>query len=476
MRFEKIGRDKRRLVCIAISIFVFAVAIRFYKLGEWPFVPDEIATIEEESLLFGRSEIPNDHQYYRLPKIIPLAYLLHHIDYSMFGSDELGSRVIPALMSSICVLVIFLMINPLKGLPTAVATSLIFAVWPSHVSLSQQNRYYAAAAFFSTICLLAGAYVADRRSIKMCFIACLALVAAVLCNTLTGAFLGIVLVGIIGGSFAERQNPPGVPIMIMGITAIGLLLLYWHYLRPLITGWNEGAECGYSVTHAILGSVNLIGWPTAVLGSAGTLFLLTQRSAQNWYWIASILGCAVATVLLPMFFVFSPYHILPFSVSVVCVAGFFVGAQYEILSRKSRWVGIIWIIVPILLSLPSLLSHYRDGSRCDYRTAAHYVEEHWLGGDRVTAPSIGLFRHYAPNLQPSIALAWGSLTLKQLSQLAMEPGRLWIVLESFRGGLNIELRRWLGANCTYEFRVQAKRFDYHEQTVEVFLCKPLNCD
>ena len=119
------------------------------------------------------------------------------------------------------------------------------------------------------------------------------------------------------------------------------------------------------------------------------------------------------------------------------------------------------------MNLPSLASHYVDGSRPDMRTAARYVEKNWQPGDRVAGFSMGLFGHYVPHCDPRIPLPADAR--ETLESLAAGKGRLWIVLQSARGGLSEDLRRWLGTRCSHELTVQRKRFDFPEYTVDVFL-------
>jgi hypothetical protein len=56
-----------------------------------------------------------------------------------------------------------------------------------------------------------------------------------------------------------------------------------------------------------------------------------------------------------------------------------------------------------------------------------------------------------------------------LRQLAAGHGRLWVVVGSTRGGLPDGLQRWLLANTSHRLHVNAKRLDYFENTMDVFV-------
>ena len=69
-----------------------------------------------------------------------------------------------------------------------------------------------------------------------------------------------------------------------------------------------------------------------------------------------------------------------------------------------------------------------------------YIEKRWEAGDRVTGFSMGLFGHYAPRCSPRIPVGHSVAAIEKVSA---GPGRLWIVVQSTRGGLPERMQRWL---------------------------------
>src|SRR5512139_651357 len=102
---------------LALGILILAVAgsLRFCRLGRWSFGYDELPTFREEASLFGRQEPAGDGQCYKLPRVLPLAYSIHHVGFELFGRDELGSRVMGALFGTMVVLAVFLLLDPVEG-------------------------------------------------------------------------------------------------------------------------------------------------------------------------------------------------------------------------------------------------------------------------------------------------------------------------------------------------------------------------
>jgi hypothetical protein len=363
--------------------------------------------------------------------------------------------------------IVFLLLEGWRGRPTAIAVSLLLALWPEHVFHSQQTRFYIIVGFFSFLSVLVGALAVRRRSVPLVGAACCLVFAAILCHTVTAALLGIIFLGILAASYAERQPVSNSMILLFLVATACIAGFSVVYVWPLMRGWNQGETWGYSISHSILASVNMIGWPVFLLAVLGGLYMLRERNGENWYWITCALGWGAASVALPRVVSYQPAYAFPFALSVLVLAGCATGVLYERLREKGVWLASAGVILVCVMNLPSLASHYVDGSRSDMRTAASYVEANWLLGDRVTGFSMGLFGHYAPHCSPRIPLPFDSIP--KLEELSADSGRLWIVVQSTRGGLREDLRRWLGTHCSHELKVQRKRFDYPEYSVDVYL-------
>jgi len=395
MNRQSLRTTSKSGLLIALFLLILAGSLRFYKLGAWPFAGDETSTFAEERSLFHLDDVPPDTQTYRLSRVIPLSYLFHHISDAVFGRDEFGSRVIMAVLGTLGVVVVFLMLDVLKGRATAIATALLVALWPEHVFQSQQTRFYIIAAFFSYLCIFIGALAAQRRStlLSIC-LGCSAL-AAILCHTLMGVLLPVTFAGVMAAAYAERRPWPKNVVLVFLVAVAAVGIFFGIYIRPLLLGWNSGETWGYGIAHSAFASVNMVGWPVALLAAVGFLLLLRERNAQNWYWITCSFGWAAATVVFPLLVAYHPEYVFPLAISVMVLAGCAIGTIYEHLRSKSALIGAAWVGLACLGSLPSLASHYMDGGRSDLRTAAQYVKTIGKAGDRVTGFSMGLFGYYA---------------------------------------------------------------------------------
>jgi hypothetical protein len=344
-------------------------------------------------------------------------------------------------------------------------------VWPEHIFQSQQNRFYMPALVCSSLSLLAGAWAVQRRSVGWTLAACLAALAGILAHTLLGLLLGGLFVAILAGTLARRQPVPWSMLGVLVVAALGALVLSFVYLVPLMRGWNRAENWGYSPVHGVLAAVNQVGWPIVLLAGVGAAGVLGHRDGQGWYWLTWAGLWASAAVVLPLVVVFHPAYLFPFSLGVLVLAGRVAGEVYDSLRTRSGLAAWVWMIVVCGFNLPSLASHYQDGSRHDFRTPAQYIAHHWQPGDRIASATNVLLGYYADVCRSAEPLAaWNPLP--ELQRLTATPGRLWIVLPSDRGGKPEDLQRWLGTYCAQELEVRRKRFDYRDFVVEVFLYAP----
>ena len=343
---------------VACCLMLLAGFLRFYKLGDWPFAGDELGTIGEEQQLFEGGTAVSENQAYRLPRIVPLSYLMHHIGDSVFGRDEFGSRVLMAVFGTLGVGVTFLLLDSLKGRATAFACALLLALWPDHIFQSQQTRFYIIAAFFAGLAMLLGGFVAQRRSTFSAVVACCALIAAILCHTLMAVLWGTILAGIVAGSIAERRPFPKNVALVFAVAGILIALFGLFYVRPLASGWNSGETWGYGTLHSLLAAVNSVSWPVFLLAGLGVLLLLRDRNAQNWYWVACALGWGAVSAVLPAPDRLSPGYAFPLASSVFVVAACAIGTIYEYLKTRGALIGAAWIGIACLSSLPGVASYY----------------------------------------------------------------------------------------------------------------------
>ena len=458
----------RGIVGIALALGMLAGMLRFYRLGDWPFSGDELATITETDRFFDDGGGGASDQFCRLPKLIPLSYIVHHLGYQWFGRDEFGSRVSQALLGMVHVVLAFVLLHGPLGRPTAVATALLIALWPEHIHRSQENRFYMTACVFASLCMLAGGQAVYRRSPAWAVFAGLVAGAAVFTHSLLGVLWGGLFLGFFAVAYvaSDRRLRRWAWFTVAGASLIvGATALY---IVPLTAHWNAGETWSYGQVHALQAAVSQFGWPATILASIGVVAALQSRNEQDWYWLAWASAWLVSSVILPCIVIYHPGYSFPLSLGILVMAGRGIARIYEGLRAQGSWTATAWVGLACLVNFPSLVSHYADGDCYDYRAAARYISLEWQEGDRVLTFSPTLLKHYSsPEIQPIGVSA--SNIVDAVVHEAAGAERVWIVVPSSRTGQPEPVRAWLGAHCSRRFHLQKRRFDYYENIVEVYL-------
>ena len=464
-------RGGRRPLTLALVIAVLAAALRFFDLGMWPYSGDETASLYEERSLFHGVSIPPDSQTYRLPRLIPASYLAFHISHELFGRNEWGTRVVIASLGVLSVMLVYWLLS--GPFPPIVATvsAMLVALLPQHVLHSQETRFYMVAAFFAFATLLLGSRALSTRSTLYAVLAVVAAFLAVLAHTLLVLLLPLLMLAVGAATFGKGGAVPRATWIVFAAGMAAMVLVLVFYMRPLLGGWNEQVTWGYSVSHAVLASVVMLGWPLTLLTVVGLALLLQERTAQGYYWAVCCLGWLGATLVLPLLVPYHTEYVFPLVLGAIVAAAYAISVVNQLLRTRAAVAAVAWLGLSCLANLPALASYYVDGSRWNLKTAAAYVRSNWLPGDRVAGDAMGLFHQYAAHCcEPLIAVAPGSQG--QLAHLVAGRGRLWIVLENTRAGLEPHLQRWLFDCAVHKLSVGGRRFDDAQFSVEVYLAVP----
>ncbi|MDR0391972.1 MAG: hypothetical protein LBH59_08705 [Planctomycetaceae bacterium] len=485
---------------IFLLLVFFAGVLRFSYLGEWSFGFDELFTITETKIYFGEMPVPDEYlkngkikpeetQLYRLPRMIFASYFVHWFDYKLFGENEFGSRFLMAVLGTLNVGVIFLLSRPLFGFANALILSLLFLFLPEHILQSQNNRFYIQSFFSNSVVLLLGYYVVMRRSITATFLLAPMAILMLLFNTFNiviwCSLFGAVITDMFFARKSDGKNLTRVDIKIILLLLLWSILLFvilFFYVMPFANSWNQSANWGYSSFHAVLSFINIIGWSMFLFSVLGSCILFLRiRDCGNGYWFFCVLCCGFAVFVLPLKITYNSQYGIIFIFPFIVSASIFIREVYNLISQSTiplkHVLGVIWVCASLLLGLPSLFSYYQDGGRPNNRAAFQYVADNWHEGDRLTGTVMGAAQYYIPDKMPKIPLHYEPTEAIKELQTTLDQniggdGRLWIVILSSRGGIDEDLRRWLGQNATFERKFSKRRFDYAENNIEIFLAPP----
>lgn len=132
----------RNFVLIALClIMVLAAALRFYQIDSPHLDADESLTVELANLEFGTllEELQNGRP--------PVQIILLHFWMRLFGTSDLASRGLSAVIGVLSVPFVYLIGNRLFGRDVGLVSAILLALGFAHIFHSQEVRYYSVLAF-----------------------------------------------------------------------------------------------------------------------------------------------------------------------------------------------------------------------------------------------------------------------------------------------------------------------------------------
>jgi hypothetical protein len=452
-----------------IAVVMLAGVLRVAGLGRWSFASDELGTFAEVEQLFGEARLSEDDPDRNVPRLVPLATALHATGYALFGRDEFGSRTLPALFGLAQVIVVGLGLRGLAGRTTAIAAALLLALSPEHLFYSQYNRFYAPAALFGSLAFLAAARAVKVDSARWMAVAVIATLAGILVHALLGlVFGGLAAALLLLWLFRDLRSRRLWIVVLAGALVAALYAAL--YLYPL--GRDKAVSywwTGYSIPRALLSGVSQVSWPVALFAVPGLLVLWKRDRAQAIFWVAQAAVWAGALVILPRVLPFHSAYVFALNLPLFVLAAAGFAEIADRLSERSRAIAVVVAGCLFLLNLPAVASHYRDGSRHDFRAAAHWIAERIGPDDVIVAVQGDKLARYRPELEGR----WHRLPARDIPQFVESrrpaSGRVWIVLPGGRGGLPEPWREWAERVGRPQTTIVHSRFDYHEYPIFILL-------
>jgi dolichyl-phosphate-mannose-protein mannosyltransferase len=471
------------------GLIVLALALRFWRLGEWNLEGDEIFTLRDST------------NQPRLSNPRPLLYFLnYYVVRPLVPLDELGLRLLPALFGVLAIPVFYLVARRLVGTRAALFGSLFLTVSSLHVYHSQAARYW------SLVFLLSAVYpfaiylgIRDRnpRTLALGLVTGILAVLAHPTSVLLVGGLGLWL--LVTALQRERFARLWSQRNVRWGAYLGIILAAIITTRfiPMLRGWmnaHTGTQLsdhllrlpsGPGLTQAgiLLSYVEGLTTSLVLVGLIGIWLLWQTRDRSLALLLVSLLVFPVAfIVLLSLRTAVSTTYLLP------TAPVFFIGAGV-LMDRlaavdwgvRPRWLMPATIAIVIILgSVPTLISQYRDGRRNDFRGVAQWLEKRMAPGDVVYSDQFLVLSHYMGEavVQRLIADTTPLAETSRQLQAGHTGGTLWIVApHSARGSHRTNpkmgtLKSWLYRNCQLSNSVGVARLDYRQNELEIYRCPP----
>jgi mannosyltransferase len=355
---------ERTAVVLAL-LTLLAAALRFWRLGDWSFWADEIATLR-------------DAQHLRNVITYPVGYALIGFVVRHWGPHEFAARLVPAIAGAISVPALYLIGRKLFSERAAVLSAVLLAVSSYHIFFSQEARYYTLMTLFSMLgmwCAFVGLEHNNRK----------ALVGAVLLLALAGWThwtAGLVLPALAVyalWNWRHEERPAGLrwsnlAILFGPFVAVGIF-----FARPVLSflaDWQ--ARGGFSIGRCALTAAKLTDRyePAVLIFAAVAAWALLQQRDRRGTWL---LGWALAPPALVVVFVGFAEGGSRFALVALPAFLLLAGEGLDFLlrsaagsRRKVAWLLVGLVIVSLGLK-DAFYFTYECGERPRWREAAQYV-------------------------------------------------------------------------------------------------------
>jgi len=378
----------RRLWLVLFAVVVMAACLDSYGIRQWPMADDEVPSLVE----MGLYEVPGNAfsvpavQLERLPKALPVWYAFQSAALRLLTGNEFGFRL-PSLICAILVSgLTFVAAARWRGLWFGLALAIVLNLSQPFVYLAQIDRFYSMPLLLLTLTLMV--MWASRSGMSMMVATAVLATLTVLSHNVTVAVFVLGFIAACGAYLVGRA--PWSLVVRTAIAASISVVLYFVLIRPLVTGWNSTGN----PTPVLVSFAAHVGVPSLALAFLGLWLAATRRESgvSMVWWGLVLVGTLCFMPVTSMSW--NPRYFLFFMPPVWMLAAYAmerVAQRFEYRSTAAVWYGCV-----AALLLPSLVSHYRDGSRHDYRRAAAVLVENARDDQPILSDDAETISYYLP--------------------------------------------------------------------------------
>jgi hypothetical protein len=434
---------------------VITGAIESYGITTWPMADDEVPSLVE----MGLSDVPPSmfsvppDQVGRLARTNPVWYRSQRFLIDHLPGGDVRYRVPSVVWSVLTVAVAFLATARIAGMPFAAALVGVLLGSEPFVFLAQINRFYSLPLLLLTLTFVTIWWPRDRPWMVVVtgFLAAL----TVLAHNMTMVVLVLAFLASLSGLVVT--DVPRRVLVRSGFAAAVGLGLYVFYIRPLIAGWNSTGN----PTPVLVSFVAHAGVPTlalAVFGVSRAWAWRREQPALLW-WALMFAGSFCVFELAhigwnPRYFVFFMPALWMLAACAVAAIGRAVGGGFA---------GAVWYACIAMLFAPGLLSHLQDGSRHDYRAAAHILIERASHGEPILSDDAETISYYLPRDR------WAHLQVR--TKVRVPPASAFFLVT--RANVWMPQPEFPGRQMNLLAEIERRRFDQFSHVLRVYYVAPV---
>jgi Dolichyl-phosphate-mannose-protein mannosyltransferase len=468
------------------ALIIVALALRFWRIGDWNFEATEMFTLR-------------DSIHLRLTNPRPLSYLLNYYLVRPFMPlDEFGLRLLPAVFGVLAIPAFYFVSRRLTGSRAALFSTLLLTFNELHVYYSQFARYWSLVFLLCAVypyAIYVGIRERDRRALAFGFV-----------TGILAALAHPVSVLLIGGPaiwflatylrprhfrtlWQRREFRIGV-----ALAAVLLVVVLVRFV-PILQGWifahdtNPGSgqfllrgrmAPGLKQFFYVVAYVESLTIPLVLSAMVGVYLLWQGRDRFLAIFLTSLALFPITFLtLLSLRTPVSTYYLLPTAPVFFIGAGVFFDRLAEVeWGLRPRWLLPVTVAAMVIAAgAPTLISQYRNGRRYDFRGVARWIGTRRTASDIVFSDQPMVLAYYLPGTQverlryDTIPLA---RSLHDIQQRSRE-GALWIVAPTPSHSLRTTLKQgglsdWIYDHCRLRNIIGTGRIDFRQQYLQVHRC------
>ena len=378
-----------RLWLLTAIVILVSTMVQTYGISKWPMADDEVLSLVTMGLAKVDADLfafPADH-HVKLPRAVPVWHAIQRQALRLFPHGEAGYRIPSVICGILFSALVFLVAARWRDLWFAAALAILINGNQLFVHVAQVNRFYSMPLLF--LALAVAAMWFPRGGMATIVMTGVLALLTVLSHNATVPFFGLAFVASCATSVLRLT--PWTLLVRSGTAFAVSTSVYLFYLMPLIRGWYTTGN----PTPVLVSFSAYLGIPTVALGCLGAWLIVSRRTRreQSLWWLLVASGTLCLFVVStfswnPRYFVF----FLPAFWMLAAEAMAVVARRFDYGLTGAIWYGCI-----IVLLLPNLFSHFADGSRHDYRSAAAVVIQKAQPTEQVLSDDAETIAYYLPD-------------------------------------------------------------------------------
>jgi 4-amino-4-deoxy-L-arabinose transferase-like glycosyltransferase len=426
------------------AITLLATGLRFYKLGEWSFWIDEIATIRRAQAHVNLETIINE--WWRPP----LSLILIDSALDILGVSEWSARLVPTVIGIISIPVLYFPIKKLFGPAVALVALFLLAISPWHLYWSQNARFYTSLMLLYSLASFAFFLGIEQDRPWYIFGFFLLLFLAVGERIIALFLPPVVICYLLLLKIMPFEKPPGLRTRNLLFLLLPGIAFVIHEVYAFATNGNAFlahtidtfvGQSNHGPLRLLFAIIFRISLPLVCLGFFGGLYLLNERKRAGLFiFLAAVAPPLLLLLVAPFTFTVDRYvfETLPFwaILSAVTIKEIFVRTEQY---GKLIPLGVFSLVLATALSQNMLYYEFQNGDRPDWKGAFAIIQQRKADTDLVVATRPELGYYYLNDKVRSI---------NSLDPIAIElnGNKIWFIIDEATGGVEPILEQWIREN------------------------------